>query len=212
MKKFPLWFAITVCAAQISSPAQEKTPAPAQPLTQHDREFATASMQASRKLFLDSVSGLTPEQWNFKAAPDRWSIAECAEHIALSEDFISGLAKNQMMKTPAAPEKRAEVKVTDQDILDKVPDRSQKFKAPEPIAPKKTFAEPDQAVTHFKESRDKNIEYIETTADDLRDHFLPHPVLGPLDAYQWLLLMSAHTERHTLQILEVKADPKYPKS
>jgi hypothetical protein len=117
------------------------------------------------------------------------------------------------MKTPATPEKRSEVKITDQEILDKVPDRSgPKFKAPEPIAPKKTFADPEQAVAHFKESREKNIDYVQTTQDDLRDHFLPHPALGPLDGYQWLLLMSAHTERHTNQILEVKADPKYPKS
>jgi uncharacterized damage-inducible protein DinB len=190
----------------------QDTPAPAKTLTQQDRDFAVASMQRTRKLFLDSVAGLSADQWNFKAGPDRWSIAECAEHIALSEDFISGLAKNQIMKTPATPEKRSEVKVTDQEILDKTPDRSQKFKAPEPIAPKKTFAEPDQAVTHFKDSRDKNIEYIETTQDDLRDHFFTHPAFGPLDAYQWLLLLSAHTERHTLQILEVKADPKFPKS
>jgi len=210
MKNLLLWTAVFGFTAQIHGVAQD-TPA-VKPLTQHDRDFAIASMQATRKIFLDSVAGLSPEQWNFKAAPDRWSIAECAEHIALSEDFISGLAKNQVMKTPATPEKRQEVKVTDQEILDKTPDRRQKFKAPEPIAPKKTFAEPDQAVAHFKESRDKNIEYIETTQDDLRDHFLPHPAFGPLDGYQWLLLMSAHTERHTLQILEVKADPKFPKS
>jgi len=31
------------------------------------------------------------------------------------------------------------------------------------------------------------------------------------DAYQWLLLISTHRQRHILQIREVKADPKYPK-
>ena len=37
------------------------------------------------------------------------------------------------------------------------------------------------------------------------------PGLGqPLDAYQWLLFISAHSERHTKQILEVKADPNFP--
>jgi hypothetical protein len=34
---------------------------------------------------------------------------------------------------------------------------------------------------------------------------------GPLDAYQWLLLISGHTERHLAQILEVKADPNFPR-
>ncbi len=212
MKNSLLWLAVFACAMPITVIAQD-APAPlaAKPLTQQERDFAVASMQASRKMFLDSVSGLSPEQWNFKAGPDRWSIAECAEHIALSEDFIGDLAKIQVMKTPATPEKRAEVKVTDQEILDKVPVRTKKFKAPEPIAPKKTFADPEQAVAHFKESREKNIAFVETTQDDLRDHFLPHPALGPLDGYQWLLMMSAHSDRHTQQILEVKADPKYPK-
>jgi hypothetical protein len=32
-----------------------------------------------------------------------------------------------------------------------------------------------------------------------------------MDAYEWLIFMSAHTKRHTLQIEEVKADPKFPK-
>src|SRR5579859_740187 len=91
----------------LPSSAQETAPsAPPPTLSQHDRDFAMSSLHATRKLFLDSVAGLTPEQWTFKAAPDRWSIAECAEHIALAEDFISNLARVQAMKTPVAPEKR----------------------------------------------------------------------------------------------------------
>lgn len=193
--------------------AQTTAAVPAsQTLSQHDRDYAMSQLQAGRKEFLDATAGLTPEQWNFKAAPDRWSIAECAEHIAISEDFIGGRIKEQILKGPATPEKREQVKVkNDEDLTKAVVDRSQKFKAPEPIVPKKRWADPAEAIAHFKESRDANIAYIETTQDDLRDHFAPHPAAGLLDAYQWFLLMSAHTERHVAQILEVKTDPKYPK-
>jgi uncharacterized damage-inducible protein DinB len=184
---------------------------PAETLTQHDRDFAMSHLHATRKLFLDSIAGLTPEQWNFKAAPDRWSIAECAEHIAVSEDFIFGLIQNQILKTPATPEKRAEVKGKDEAVVEQIADRSKKFTAPEAITPKKRWTEPDLLIAHFKESRDNHIHYVDTTQDDLRDHFFQHPAMGMLDAYQWILLMSAHTERHTAQINEVKADPKYPK-
>lgn len=184
---------------------------PAQTLTQHEREFGMSSLHATRKLFLDSVANLTPEQWTFKAAPDRWSIMECAEHIAAAEDFIFGLVTNQVMKSPADPSKRDEVKGKDETILKAVVDRSQKFKAPDVITPKKRWSTPDAIISHFKESRDRSIAYIENTQDDLRDHFAPHPAAGTLDAYQWILLMSAHSERHTEQINEVKADPKYPK-
>ena len=37
------------------------------------------------------------------------------------------------------------------------------------------------------------------------------PVLKEMDGYQWLLYLSGHSMRHTAQIQEVKADPKYPK-
>jgi DinB superfamily len=183
---------------------------PAETLTQHDREFAMSHLHATRKMFLDSVAGLTPEQWTFKAAPDRWSIAECAEHIAVSEDFMFGIVTNQVMKSPADPAKRAEVKGKDEAIVKQVPERSQKYKAPDAIAPKQRWSTPEAIIAHFKESRDHNIEYVDTTQDGLRDHFAPHPVLGALDGYQWILLMSAHSERHTEQINEVKADPKFP--
>ncbi len=49
------------------------------------------------------------------------------------------------------------------------------------------------------------------TQDDLRAHSAPHPVLKTIDAYQWLLLLSAHSARHAAQIEEVKADPNFPK-
>jgi len=178
---------------------------PAQTLTQHDREFAMSHLHASRKLFLDAVAGLTPEQWNYKPSPDRWSAAECAEHITVSEDVIFGLIQNQILKSPAEPEKRAEVKGKDEAVVEQIPDRSHKFTAPEMLTPKRRWQDPDAMIAHFKESRDSHIHYVETTQDDLRDHFMKHPAMGMLDGYQWILLLSAHTERHTAQIKEVLA-------
>src|SRR5215831_1701447 len=81
------------------------TAATAQTITQADRDKAIAELQGSRQAFLDATKGLSPAQWNFKAGPDRWSIAECANHIALSEGFIFGIITNQIVKSPPAPEK-----------------------------------------------------------------------------------------------------------
>ena len=50
-------------------------------------------------------------------------------------------------------------------------------------------------------------EYIKTTKDDLRAHFVPRQ---GCDAYQWALLISTHEQRHILQIREVKADKRFP--
>lgn len=187
----------------------------AQTLSQAERDKAVAELEGSRQMFLDATKGLSPAQWNFKSAPDRWSIAECAEHIALSEDFIFGVVMNQVMKTPVDPQKREAVKGKEDVLVKMLQDRSHKATAPEPIDPAKHAPMAlDAAVKQFLASRTRTIDYVKTTQDDMRDHFFDHPVpaIGTLDAYQWILLISGHERRHTLQILEVKADPNFPKS
>src|SRR5947207_14194876 len=77
-----------------------------QTLTQEERGRAIAEVEGSKKAFLDATKGLSPAQWNFKAAPDRWSVAECSEHIALAEGFIFALVSEKIMKAPPNPEKR----------------------------------------------------------------------------------------------------------
>ena len=183
-----------------------------EPLKQGERDYAMSEMHATRKLFLDSVAGLTPAQWTFKAGPDRWSILECAEHIAVSETYIWG-AIEKMLASPAASADMIEkTKGKDQMLTKMVPDRSTKFQAPEPIQPKKLSDNPQEYIDKFRQARDAHIAWIEKTDASLRDKVSPHPAAGPLDAYQWILLISAHSHRHVLQILEVKADPNFPKS
>lgn len=182
----------------------------AQPLTQDERNKAMSHLHATRKLFLDSVAGLSEAQWKFKPAPERWSIAECAEHIAVSEDTIFGMITEKILKGPAT-EKQAAPAERDEAIVKLMVDRSAKFKAPEMLQPSNRWATPEALLASYKASRDKTIAYVQTTQDELRTHAQPHPVLKSLDAYQWILLLSAHSERHTLQLNEVKTDPKYPK-
>jgi hypothetical protein len=66
-------------------------------------------------------------------------------------------------------------------------------------------------VKAFEKARAANLELVRTTKQDLRAHFGPHHVFGLLDTYQWLVFRSAHSQRHILQIEEVKARPGYPK-
>ena len=198
------------CAAQTAA-APAPSPAPAAALSAADREAALSSLQATHDAFLKSIAGLSEKQWRFKPAPDRWSVAEVSEHIAVSESMIFGFVQGKVMAGPAEPEKRAEVKVTDQQILMMVPDRSHKAQAPEFLKPTNRFATEAELVKSFEDSRKATMDYVRTSNDDLRDHFGPHPMLGTLDAYQWILLISAHSERHTKQIEEVKADANFPK-
>lgn len=181
-------------------------------LTPEERELALKSFQTTRDNFLKSIAGLSEKQWTFKPAPDRWSVAEVAEHIAVSESALFGLVQKQIMSSPATPDKRAQVKGKDEIVLERIPDRSHKAQAPEFLRPTGRWATEADLTKAFEESRAATMEYIRTTNDDLRDHFFDHPVLGTLDGYQWLLLISAHSARHTAQIEEVKADPNFPKN
>jgi len=177
-------------------------------LTQAERERAIAELTTNRQQFLDSVAGLSAAQWNFKPDEKTWSVAECAEHIALSEDLIFG-SVIKIAQSPAMPDKKSAV--TDDFILKAVVDRSHKFQAPEALVPKHTFATPQDIIAHFTESRERTIAYVRDTQDDLRAHFFDHPVLKTMDGYQWILLLSSHSQRHTAQLNEVKANPNFPK-
>jgi DinB superfamily len=179
----------------------------AQDASAADKEKALAVLESSKKGVLVATKGLTPAQWNFKAAPDKWSIAECMEHIALAEDFIRGMIEQNVMKAPAAPDR--DIAKIDAGILANVPDRSNKFQAPEPLKPTNRFGSPDAAIKHFLESRGKTEEFLKATPD-LRGHAVDSPAGGKWDAYEFVLMIAAHSERHTKQIEEVKTSAGYP--
>lgn len=162
-------------------------------------------LHQSEDAFLASVRGLSEAQWSFKAAPERWSIAECAEHIAASEDFLRGIVETKVLSSPPPVGER----VSDEKVLGFIVDRGSKFKAPEPVQPKKAFGSPAETVRHFKESRAKTFEVARRK--DLREHAGDHPAFKQIDAHQWLLFLSGHTLRHTAQIEEVKAAAGFPK-
>lgn len=196
-------------------PSKEPIPAKGWPLTAEERGFMTSHLERTRSLFLESISGVSEAQWKFKPAADRWSVAEVAEHITLSEGFLFKRATEDVMKVPPAPDRPmrtpAELKAGDEKVLTMVVDRSRRAQAPETLQPAGRFSGPDAVRKAFTEARQNSIEYIRKTNADLRNHAVVAGPLGIVDAYQQLLLMAGHTERHTLQINEVKAAASYPK-
>lgn len=180
-----------------------------QSLSPEDRAAGVKYLEQTRDGVIAATQGLSEAQWKFKAGPDRWSVAEVMEHIALAEDFIFGAVSEQVMKAPAGAADR-DYKKIDQMVLAMVPDRSHKAQAPPPLVPTGKWT-PAESLDHFLKSRARTIEYLKTT-EGLRDHVTTDDPLGqPMDAYEFLLFIGAHSERHTKQMLEVKADPNFPK-
>lgn len=184
-------------------------PLRAQELTQADKDKALAYLESTKKAVLEAAKGLSPAQMNFKPGPDRWSVAECLEHIASAEDFLRNLIVEKVMTSPAVPGR--DVNAIDAGILKGVPDRSVKRQAPEPIKPVNKYGSPEGSEKHFVESRGVTETYLKETPG-LRDHAMAGPAGPAMDGYEWILLIAAHSERHTKQIEEVKADPNFPKS
>jgi hypothetical protein len=182
----------------------------AQSLTPTDRDRGVQYLEQTRDGVVAAVKGLSDAQMKFKSAPDRWSVAETLEHITVSEDFLFQNITNNIMKAPAGAPDRDTAKI-DAFVLSAIPDRSHKAQAPEPLKPTARWT-PAETLDHFLQSRAKTIAFLQSTPD-LRAHVVNGPPLNqPLDAYDWLLFISAHSERHTKQILEVKADPNFPKN
>jgi hypothetical protein len=183
----------------------------AQDVSQADKDRALQYLETTKTGVVNATKGLSDVQWHFKAAPDRWSIAEVVEHLAAAEDMLRGMTQEQVMKTPAIPARDpVELKKIDDGVLEQVPDRSHKIQAPEPLKPTNRFGSPAEAEKHFVESRATTEAFLKNTAD-LRAHAVDSPMGVKLDGYEWMLLIAAHSERHTKQILEVKADSNFPK-
>jgi hypothetical protein len=192
---------VAVAAMSFDKPAAE--------LNDAERKYAAQLLQETKETLIKKVGKLSPEQLNFKPDAGAWSVAECVEHITISENNIFGFCQ-MAMQQPADPSKRSEVTMSDDAIVKMIADRSQKRKTQESFEPTGKFGSFEATLAEFKTKRDNNINYVKTTKDDLRNHYNDFP-FGKIDAYQTILFMAAHSKRHIDQIEEIIKNPKFPK-
>ena len=196
-----------LCAAFLVSSFTPTSPT----LSDKERKDAIEQLSKTEQGVFNSLKGLSDAQLNFKAAPDKWSISDCVKHIAKTELALWQMT-DAALKQPADSAKRSAIKVTDDQVLQMVESRAQKIKTAPPLEPQNTgFKSCPDALSSFYDSRKMLKEFVSTTNDDLRDHVVALP-FGSFDSYQMILFMAAHSNRHTQQIDEVKADPNFPKN
>lgn len=178
-------------------------------LSKKERKFAGDHMKNTKADLQEAVKGLSAAQLTYKISPDKWSVQECVYHIAKSEKSLWAMLDSSM-RGPATPEKKKDLKFTDEQVMTMMEDRTNKRKTSGPLQPENTaYNSLDEAMNDFKTARTAHIRYIKATSEDLRNHFVQMS-FGPLDCYQLCLMISAHTSRHTQQLNEVKADAGYP--
>jgi hypothetical protein len=183
------------------------SPSSAAALTADQIAKASRHLSATRDVLVEVVAGLSPLQWSFRPTYESWSIAEILEHLVLIEGRVHTLIGN-MSNAPEAESTGKQIEM-DEIILNEVPKRSTKVKAPEPVCPEGRWS-CDEALQCFITSRDRTMQLLD--APLLRGRVRPHPLFGPWDGYQWLLATGSHTARHIDQIREIKADVNFPGS
>jgi len=182
--------------------------ATAQPLADADRSFALNHLKKTKKEILKIVKGLSSEQLNYKPDADTWSIAECLEHIVASEQQLSGAFQMILGQDPD-PTKRSAVKMTDEQLVALITDRSTKVKTRPDLEPKGHSGAFEDTLAAFKEVRGGNLRLLKTTNEDLRNRYFEFP-FGQVDALQVLLFISAHSQRHAQQMSELVALQSFP--
>lgn len=151
--------------------------------------------------FIRSLDGLTPEQWGYRLSPGVWSVGETAEHTAAAFRGVQRLLTHKLLSTPIPP---GTTRVSDDFILQAMVNRSRRLSSPEAVLPRGRWANREELLAAFVESRDQLLAWCNEVTVDLRGYGAPHLVMGLLDGVQWLIFAAAHTERHTRQITELK--------
>jgi DinB superfamily len=176
-------------------------------VTAEERESARQCLLSSYAGVAESLSALSPGQLNFKPAADRWSVAETTEHMALIANAVVQRVMVGIKQGPP-PEPNVDRQKVEARIRQVATNRAAKIIAPAPFTPTGRWTVVD-SLAQLREAHLSLIELLEAR-QDLRANTAAHPIIGPCDGYQWILLTGAHTERHLDQIREVKANPNFP--
>ena len=181
-------------------------------LTKKLQEIAEA-ITADREALLEAVSGLSEAQFDYRPAPDQWSISDILHHLALADEG-SGRLTSMMLKKAGEmnlpPDPAPDASAL--DCLDQFAEvlRATRAEAPDIVAPRSHLSAAE-SLTKLDASRERLRANIERLAQyDLSQLNYPHPLLGTLNLYQWLLIGGRHERRHTAQIGRVKATENFP--
>ena len=197
-------FAVNV-AAQQAAPADDPR------MTADERAKVIKWMADTQKDYLDRIEHMSDAQWSWRPAPFRWTAGEVAEHIMLTEARLFG-AMQAALAAPINPNWQAKTKGKDAFIERAVPSRATRVQAPIEIRPTGKLTR-EEVIRRYKELRARVLEFTQKTDAPLKAHTIDHPmpVFNTLNAYDWLIYIPSHTERHLKQMAEVMAAPGYPK-
>ena len=176
--------------------------------TETDRAYLVENMKRTRDELARETEMLTAAQWNFRETPERWSIAEITEHLALWEVIF---ARETGIALRSAPEPELnQMGKNDSWYVDFI--LEEKLHTSPDYSRPTGFIRDKDNLTFFRRTRDQTIRFLETTPADLRSHFEPTGGGQKRNVHQIFIVQWGHVDRHLKQIRKVKAHAAYPKS
>ena len=153
-----------------------------------------------------AVDSIPRPRRDVKPSPDRWSVAEVLEHLSIVETRIERVFSKRLAEARVAglgPE-RASSPVVGTIDMDRVLDRTRRITATEAALPTGKL-DAGAAWAAAERARDTLCNAVRD-ADGLAlsDVIHPHPVLGPINLYQWIAFVGGHEARHAAQVIELK--------
>ena len=152
-----------------------------------------------------AVEFIPIEQRGKTPGPDRWSVAQVLHHLTLIENRVAPLVNKLVAGARAGglgPELETS-SILNARHAERIADRSFRVPAPEEIRPP-SDVDAASALAALDQSREA-LKAAVTAGDGLAlsEIRYPHPVLGEINLYQWILFVGSHEVRHTAQIREI---------
>jgi len=134
-------------------------------MTPAERERAAAYLAETRENLVCSTRNLWRAQLQFKPALERWSVAECLEHIIVVEGLILSNVEKTLQQAPAS----SKPAMSDDEILCTIVNRTFRVKGPERLMPTGRWSH-DQLLIEFDAARKRTCDFVASTNAPLREH------------------------------------------
>jgi hypothetical protein len=161
--------------------------------------------QLQRKAVLAAVSAIPESNRGLRPDAATWSVAEVLEHLHTVESGIARLLGRSIQKAREAGAEAEQDFTSLMHSLDslQLTNRSRSFNAPDPVLPRGKLNSAE-ALVALGESRQQLLHAIFTGEGlALSGIVYPHPLVGMLNLYQWILFVGQHEGRHSEQIRDI---------
>lgn len=178
--------------------------------TETDRQYLVENLVRSRDELVKETEGLSHKQWSFKELPDRWSINQVVEHLAIWELLFCRDISRSLGGKPQ-PEFNANSKLDSYYttfIMEETVHVTTDFTKPFTYTVPMGINDLKNNLAWFQKMRNESVSYIKIAKEDLRSYYRNS---GSDNIHQVYIYVFGHVDRHLRQIKKVKQHANYPK-